>query len=195
MSSARVAAILYRPQCVNKQLNKRWSWFETPWRPCDITVLSSSAGTTFNFPERHISALSMMILNPAQTHVSTNLVCPQLIFNCLIKVAQHRYLLLQQVPNNPRLSYNAAMSMGLTHWGWEKWPPFFADDIFKCISFKENVWPSIKISLKFVPKGSVNNIPALVQIMAWRSFGAKPLSGPMLAKPTDANMRYSTPVS
>ena len=31
----------------------------------------------------------------------------------------------------------------------------------------ENVWISIKISLKFVPKDPINNIPALVQIMAW----------------------------
>ena len=30
----------------------------------------------------------------------------------------------------------------------------------------ENVWTWIKISLKFVPKGQINNIPALVQIMA-----------------------------
>ena len=46
----------------------------------------------------------------------------------------------------------------------------FADDIFKRIFFNENVWISIKISLKFVPKGPINNnnIPALVQIMAWR---------------------------
>ena len=34
--------------------------------------------------------------------------------------------------------------------------------------FDENVWISIKISLKFVPKGPTNNIPALVQIMACR---------------------------
>ena len=34
--------------------------------------------------------------------------------------------------------------------------------------FNENVWILIKISLKFVAKGSINNIPALVQIMAWR---------------------------
>ena len=27
---------------------------------------------------------------------------------------------------------------------------------------------SIKISLKFVPKGPINNIPTLVQIMAWQ---------------------------
>ena len=56
----------------------------------------------------------------------------------------------------------------------------FADDIFKRIFFNENVWISIKISLKFVPKGPINNIPALVQIMAWRRWGDKPLSEPMM---------------
>ena len=38
----------------------------------------------------------------------------------------------------------------------------FADDIFKCIFLNENVWISIKISLKFVPKGPIDNILALV---------------------------------
>ena len=38
----------------------------------------------------------------------------------------------------------------------------FADDIFKCIFLNENVRISIKISLKFVPQGPINNIPALV---------------------------------
>ena len=56
----------------------------------------------------------------------------------------------------------------------------FTDDIFKCILLNENVWISIKISLKFVPKGPINNIPALVQIMAWRLPGDKPLSEPMM---------------
>ena len=55
-----------------------------------------------------------------------------------------------------------------------------ADDIFKCIFFNENVWISIKIALKFVPKGLINNIPALVQIMAWRRPGDKPLYEPMM---------------
>ena len=58
----------------------------------------------------------------------------------------------------------------------------FADDIFKCIFLNENAWILIKISLKFVPKGSINNIPALVQIMAWRRPGDKPLSEPMLVR-------------
>ena len=56
----------------------------------------------------------------------------------------------------------------------------FADYIFKWIFLNENVRISIKISLKFVPKGPINNIPALVQIMAWHRPGDKPLSEPMM---------------
>ena len=56
----------------------------------------------------------------------------------------------------------------------------FPDDIFKCIFFYENLWISLKISLKFVPKVWINNIPALVQIMAWRRPGDKPFSEPMM---------------
>ena len=52
----------------------------------------------------------------------------------------------------------------------------FADDIFKCILLNENEWISLRISLKFVPKVRINNIPSLVQIMAWRWPGDKPLS-------------------
>ena len=55
-----------------------------------------------------------------------------------------------------------------------------ADDIFKCIFLNENVWIPTKNSLKFVPKGPINDIPALVQIMAWRCPGDKPLSEPMM---------------
>ena len=54
------------------------------------------------------------------------------------------------------------------------------DDIFKCIFLNETIWITIKFSLKFVRKGPINNIPALVQIMAWRRPGDKPLSEPTL---------------
>ena len=57
---------------------------------------------------------------------------------------------------------------------------YFADGIFKRIFVNENIWIPITISLKFVPKGSINNIPALVRIMAWRRPGDKPLSEPMV---------------
>ena len=57
---------------------------------------------------------------------------------------------------------------------------YFADDIFKCILLHENAWIQNRISLKFVPKGPINNILWLVQIMAWRRRGDKLLSEPMM---------------
>ena len=56
----------------------------------------------------------------------------------------------------------------------------FPDDSFKYVFFNENARISLKISMKFVPKVRINNIPALVQIMAWRRPGDKPLSEPMM---------------
>ena len=48
------------------------------------------------------------------------------------------------------------------------------------IFMNENVRISIEFSLKFVPKGPITNIPAMVQIMAWRRPGDKALSEPMM---------------
>ena len=56
----------------------------------------------------------------------------------------------------------------------------FPDDILKCILLNENVW--ILIPLKFVFKGPINNIPALVQRLAWHRPGDKPVSGPVRVK-------------
>ena len=56
---------------------------------------------------------------------------------------------------------------------------YFAN-IFKCIFLNENVWISLEISLKFVPMVRISNIPALIQIMAWRRPGDKPLSESMM---------------
>ena len=54
------------------------------------------------------------------------------------------------------------------------------DDIFKRIFLKENVWISLKISLKFVSRIRINNIPALVKMMAWRRLGDKPFCEPIV---------------
>ena len=40
----------------------------------------------------------------------------------------------------------------------------------------------IKLSLKFVAKGPINNFPSFVQVMAWRRWGDKPLSEPMMVR-------------
>ena len=71
--------------------------------------------------------------------------------------------------------------VGFTHWGRDKMAAIFTD-IFNCIFFNENIWISIGISLKYVPKGQINNIPPLVQIMDCCLPGDKPLSEPMMVR-------------
>ena len=51
----------------------------------------------------------------------------------------------------------------------------FAEDIFAWIFLNENDKIRIQVSLKFVPKGPIDNKPALVEVMAWCLVGAKPL--------------------
>ena len=63
--------------------------------------------------------------------------------------------------------------------------PTGADDIFKCIFLNENDRISVQISLKFVPKCPINNESVLVQVMAWRRTGAKPLPESMMTQFTD----------
>ena len=53
----------------------------------------------------------------------------------------------------------------------------------------------MEISLKFVPKVRINNIPALVRITAWRRSGDKPLSAQIMICFTDEYMRHSASMS
>ena len=65
-----------------------------------------------------------------------------------------------------------------------------ADDIFKWISLNENDRIPIQISLKIVCRSPMDNKPTLVQEIAWRISGDKPLPEPMLTQFTDAYMRH-----
>ena len=82
-----------------------------------------------------------------------------------------------------------------THWGSDKFADIFQMTLkMDFLGFEnENVWISIKILLKIVPRGPINNIPALVQIMAltrrkafiWTNDGYF----------TDVYMHHSAPMS
>ena len=50
----------------------------------------------------------------------------------------------------------------LTHWSWDK-----IDAILKCIFSNENYYILMQISLKYMLRGQIINMPALVQMMAW----------------------------
>ena len=54
----------------------------------------------------------------------------------------------------------------LTHWGQGKMAAILQMTLSKIFLFNETLRMLIKISLKCIPKGPTNNIPALVQIMA-----------------------------
>ena len=57
--------------------------------------------------------------------------------------------------------------------------PFY-NDILKCIFVNKYILISINISMKFVPNGPINTIPALVHVMAWGRPGDKSLYEPMM---------------
>ena len=72
--------------------------------------------------------------------------------------------------------------MSLPHWGRDKMDAISQTTLSNAFSWLKmlDVRISINISLKYVPRGLINNIPALIQIMAWRRPGDKPLSEPMV---------------
>ena len=67
---------------------------------------------------------------------------------------------------------------------------YFAEEIFRYIFVNAKVRILIKISLKFVLKGAIENNPALVQIITWRRLNVKPLSEPILTRFADAYMQH-----
>ena len=82
-----------------------------------------------------------------------------------------------------------------THLPLDKMAAILADDILKWIFLNENGRILIQISLKFVPRSPVGNKPALVQVMAWRQPGDKPLPGPLLIQFIDEYIGHQEEMS
>ena len=62
--------------------------------------------------------------------------------------------------------------------------------------FCENALIPIKVSLKFVPKGPINNIPTLIESpIVCHLVDANPLSEPMMAQVINAYMCHSSSMS
>ena len=78
----------------------------------------------------------------------------------------------------------------LTHSLVDKTAAVLADEISNCIFLNENYKIMFQISLNYVPRIPSDNKPALVQVMAWRRTGDKPLPGPMMTRFNDVYMRH-----
>ena len=55
----------------------------------------------------------------------------------------------------------------LTHGGWDNMATISQKTNWNAFYLTENVLIMITISLNFIPKGPISNIPSLFQIMAW----------------------------
>ena len=78
----------------------------------------------------------------------------------------------------------------LTHWGRDKMADILQTILSNAFSWMK-IWILIKFSLKFVPKGPINNMPALFQIIAWRQVIILNNDGQF----TNTYMQHSTSMS
>ena len=78
----------------------------------------------------------------------------------------------------------------LTHLPLDKRVAILADDIFKCIFVNEINKIPTPVSLNFVPDGTIDNNPTVVQVMVWHRTGDKPSPEPMFIQFTGAYMRH-----
>ena len=72
----------------------------------------------------------------------------------------------------------------------DKMAAILAGDVSKRIFLNENGGIPMQISLKFVPRSSIDHKPALVQVMTWHRTGDKPSSEPMMTQFTIAYMQH-----
>ena len=102
-------------------------------------------------------------------------------------------LAVKQSPtgDGQRVYRNAA----LTHWGQNKMDAISQTTFWSAFSWMKKF--EFRITLKFVPMAPINNNPRLVQVLAWRRPGDKPLSEPMMVRLqiTDVYIRRSAPMS
>ena len=68
----------------------------------------------------------------------------------------------------------------LTHWGQDKMAAIFHMTFWNGFFFNENVSIFIKIPIKFVSKVPINNITALIQVVACHWPGDRQLSEPIM---------------
>ena len=79
--------------------------------------------------------------------------------NALLLIAQHQW---RRLENYEKIDKNSDQNISLNILRPIQNGRHFTDNIFKCIFLNENAWILVKIALKYVPKGPIDNIPALV---------------------------------
>ena len=158
---------------LNKLFNKQSSgwWLVMPSCLCVTTVMFWS--WTDNNPFHHRSYWCHGAKAPGHQYLQRRLtICsigPPVSYRNILYTGNNirkRNVILKKIPSSKLFNTLRPKQNGRC----------FADDTFKRIFLNENVRILIKISLNFVPRGPMNYIPSLDQIMACHLVGASPLS-------------------
>ena len=165
-----------------------WSWGAglsasaklCPWRAKILYITASKWHRESMFPIRNHG-----LINECDGRLGLPLCFTRKPFDFIGELKIHGWTIPLQGPHPAYARLNVNFGTW-THLPLNKMATIIADNIFKYIFLNEIV----RISLKFVPKGPIDNKSALVQVMAWRRTGDKPLPEPMLTQFTDAYMRH-----
>ena len=119
------------------------------------------------------------------------------IFSTTPTIKEKQIILESDISNLIQMYRYVIISAPLIHWGRDKIDAISLPTFFKSSFLNENIWITIKLSLKFVLRIPINNIPALVQLMSWCQPGYKPLSEPMMVRlsPHICVIRHSASMS
>ena len=99
-----------------------------------------------------------------------------LLYHCLYE-ADGKYSIYFVISTN---THCKIIARKLKYWGRDKITAISQTTFPKSILMNKNVWILLEIYLKCVPKLRIDNITALVHIVAWRWPGDKPLSEAMM---------------
>ena len=143
-------------------------WSFLYWFDVEKTILRLS------FYANRNSHIDRVDLYPEST---TELTCARLWVNVIYYMEGHIY-----ITEVTLLPFSLGLHVNLSP-PWQN-GPHFADDIFKCIILNEKFCILIRISLKFVPMGPIDNKSALVQLNSLTPN--KPLPETMLTQFTNS---------
>ena len=167
MTIEYVGSMLVSPQTARTPMNQR-QW------PI-INAIIKCVFTTSIFLEMHVHNYSYSI-------VSFHPIYPKDFYWLSNRSCRAKHIIVSTDKLTTKLLFaSGCLQLPLTHWGRDKMDAIsqttfsYAFSWMKIFEFR-----IFEISLKFVPKDPMNNIPSLVQIMAWRRPGDKPSSEPMM---------------
>ena len=102
------------------------------------------------------------------------------------KLCEHSILIITKI----NIDMSPPSMKMLTHLPLDKIASVSQTIFSNAFSWMKNFVFFVLISLKFVPKGPIDNKSVLVKVMAWRRIGDKPLCETMFTRFSDAYMRH-----